>query len=189
MTVLVGIVAGDHVVLAADSWGIDGEGAVWANPAKIKTLTIGGERVLFGTSGRTAIGAAVRYGLTVEALPTDDAEAADEWAQAIAEAFTELARERKLVDKDDEIDGAGFLAWRSHLWEISDALALRVPTFAALGSGALVARGALEVLLGEVPAAPVAPTTAAFVACQAATRHMVSCGGDLHLFTTTPAPA
>lgn len=183
MTVLVGIVDSGRVLLGADTWAVDGDGVIWVNPKKINALNVAGERVLFATAGRTAIGAAIRYGLTIEALPEDTDDAADEWAQAIAEAFSELARERKLVDKDEEVDGAGFLAWRSHLWEISDALALRIQSFAAVGSGAQVARGALDVLLGEgVPA-----STAAFRACEVACRHITNCGGDLHLSMTDPA--
>lgn len=166
MTILVGVVEGDHVVIAVDSYAVDGEGLRWHNPNKCIELPAGDDRVLIAVAGRTALQRVIRDGLTIEAAPSSDPLDQEKWAQAIACSITQLAVEHKITDKDGDIDGACLLAWRHRLWDIGDHLAFPINRWSTSGVGRLLALGALEVLdNGELPGEELARRSAE-VACK-----------------------
>jgi ATP-dependent protease HslVU (ClpYQ) peptidase subunit len=183
VTVLVAIADGERVTLAADSWAVDGADVVWPGRQKIRAIDVAGERVLMSTAGPIQMGSLMRHRLVIGELPADTVDESDAWAHVVAETLTDVARERNVVDSDGDVSGVAFLAWRTHLWEITENVAIRVSTFASLGSGAQVARGALDVVLGN----GIAATEAARLACEVACRHVTSCGGEITVAITGPA--
>lgn len=146
MTVIAGYVDQEAGVvhLAADSAGVAGNGVVISKD-KLYRLGVGleGEQVVFGAAGFAALGPLVcRH---VKSADAPDASDADVWAQAIAEAITGVAVDHLLIDGDDDgrADMAILMAWRDRLWTVSHHLAIPIPTYMAVGSGAAVAMGAM----------------------------------------------
>jgi ATP-dependent protease HslVU (ClpYQ) peptidase subunit len=184
VTIIVGLVTERRVVLASDGMSPDGSGTVFSNPHKVREVAIAeGETVVVGTTGRTALGSLFAYRVKVDGVPDPgDVDGADEWAHTIAEAITGLAKDNGLTDKDGDMDGAALLAWRTHLWDISDNLALRIDRFAALGAGADVALGALDVLHDD---AHVNPDHAVRRAVTAACRWHAACRPPVTVLSTS----
>ena len=187
MTVIAALRTADRVWMAGDTGSFDGFGTLWPNPHKVFATTMAGEAVVVGTSGRSALGAMIRYDLTIDTVPGPDD--ADAWAHAVAEAITEMAYHRKITRKDDSssIDGTALFAWRDRLWAISDRLALPIEDFAAIGSGNEVALGAMEVTWHE----GMSEDSAKWVvtrAAQAACRWEESCREPVVVCCTEPAP-
>jgi ATP-dependent protease HslVU (ClpYQ) peptidase subunit len=175
VTVVAALVADGRVWMAADSLAIDGQAMTFPSPHKAHRLDIahGTDHVIVGAAGRAAVGHAIRHRLKIDAGPDPlDDDDANAWAYSIAEAFTELCLERKLVNDDGGVDGEMLLGWRGRLWDVSDHLALPLPTFGGIGSGAAVARGALDVLADQVN---VTPDWAVTRAAEAACRHNAQC--------------
>lgn len=158
MTTIAAVTRDGVTAMACDSAAIDGCGRRYKHSGKIVRLSVGRDGdALLGSAGTAALGATIRAGLNLPAGPDpDDLDDIEAWAQAVAEAITDLATEAKpsLLTDDDELDGEVLLAYAGRFWYITDHLALLAEgPIAAIGSGAMLALGALEVM---PPATPVA---------------------------------
>jgi ATP-dependent protease HslVU (ClpYQ) peptidase subunit len=133
-----------RVHLAADSAAVAGDGLVLRKD-KIHHLPMGvADRAVIGCAGFSALGHLLQRHLKLDAAPDGDADG-HAWAQATAEAITEIALEHHLVDPDDagRADLACLLAWHGQMWTVSHDLAVPVERYHAVGHGAAVAMGAM----------------------------------------------
>lgn len=175
MTVIVGVVdeANGRVHLAADSLAVGGDG-LRCRATKLVELPLGAlERAVLGFAGFAALGPLAARHLKLDVAPIVGEDDVDAWAQATAEAITEIAAEHTLVSGEDDgrTDWEGLLAWRGRLWQLGHHVALPIDTYAAGGSGAGVALGAMWALHGTQPASVVAER-----AVLAAIAHQVDVG-------------
>lgn len=146
VTTIAAVVGTKRVHMAADS--ASHYSSLLVPCQKIRRMDVGGEWVLVAGAGRAAIVPMVLAHLTIEALPKDRPDKADEWAQAVAEAITGVAMENHLHE-DNTMDGFVLLAWRRHLWAVTHHLAERIDHYMAVGSGAEVAMGCLWATAGQ----------------------------------------
>lgn len=144
MTVVAVIVTpAGEVVMGADRQTTDDAGLKWSNPGKILRLPSELGDVLIANAGSAALCALARYKVPL-GTPAGDL---DRWAQEYADAWTEAARGAKITETaDGPVDGEAVLAVAGRAWAIEEGLAFAVDGYAAIGSGAPVAMGALEVL-------------------------------------------
>jgi ATP-dependent protease HslVU (ClpYQ) peptidase subunit len=183
MTVIVGIVAQDRVVMAADSIAVGNDGRRYEGIRKIRRFPVGREGdALIGVAGLHALGMLIerKLHLPVGPDPTDDADC-DAWAYGIAEAILDLASEAKLLDDEGGLDGSALLAYAGRLWHVGHLFADRMPDFAAVGCGSQYALGALHALdrapddrLGDAEGA-------VREAVAAALRFDTGCGGGIQV--------
>lgn len=177
MTVIAAVVDRDagRVHMAADA--VSDYGNMVVRGPKIDVLDCSGQAVLLAWAGRAAVSAVVLS----RARPVDpppDHDGADRWAQATAERATETAVAANLKDSDGDFDGAGLLAWSDRLWIISHHLAQPAEAYAAVGSGAPCALGALWATRRR------RPVDRAHVAVQAAIEHYPGIGGPITTAST-----
>ncbi len=185
MTVVAGYVDQKvgQVHLAADSVAVAGNGIKIANRKLIGLKVEGtGDVALFGAAGFTALGPLVHRLLSVD--NPGHGGSLDGWAQATAEAVTNLALRHMLTDESDggRVDMAILFAWRDRLWVISHHVAIPVEDYHAVGSGAAVAMGAMWALDADQRHEPSAIPA---LAVQATADHMVGIGGTTHTASTT----
>lgn len=184
MTIIAAVATADRVVMGCDT-AVDYSGpAVYKAAGKIGTLyTPKGEKVLLAASGSASILALILRNLKIADTPDPaDPAAADAWADAIAEAVTDIlasAAPPLLTTADTggaaALDGTLAMAWRQHLWWLYTHTADRPhPAVLAIGSGTEVALGSLHTstLLATFPEAAVD------MAVRLACRHATGCGID-----------
>lgn len=132
------------VHLAADS-GSSGASEIVTPIAKIRQLKVGlDDHAVLGIAGRMALIPLAARHLKADAAP--DARSAsdcDDWAQAIAEAITDIALEHGCGDDGWMAHNGGLLAYGPWLWEITHHLALPIHSYIAIGTGAACAMGAM----------------------------------------------
>lgn len=149
MTCIAAATDGRTVWMAADSGSEAGDRVFARAASKIMRLPVGDSYALVGSAGRSLVGplfAKVKLDQAPDA--TDDADC-DAWAQAVAEAWTELAMnlEPKPVDQVGTLDGVALLGYAGRIWYVTENEAERCrDSFNACGSGAGVALGAFHVL-------------------------------------------
>lgn len=171
MTVIVGVPNGNTIVLASDSCEVDDEDTVFT-ARKIFTIPIGIEQAAIGGAGNSAVFPIMRWKVQYSPAPQPgDRDDEDRWAQSIADSFTELAREAKIVTEKGDVDGILLLAFRGRLWSIEESYAAPVTDATAIGSGGAYALGALAALEHR----RVTPTDLATKAVEIACRYNAGC--------------
>lgn len=184
MTVIAAIATPDRVVMGCDTATDSGGTIVYRADGKITALSVGAERVLIGSAGNAAIRSILGRHWKLAATPPANAAIAeaDEWADAAAEAITEvLATTQPAVTihhdgSADGLDGCLLLAWRQHLWIIHTHAALRPHDgIAAIGAGKDLALGSLHT---SVRAGLSDPAAAMSCAIDLAARFDSGCGID-----------
>jgi ATP-dependent protease HslVU (ClpYQ) peptidase subunit len=183
MTVVAALAYADRVVMAADRLTNYGGTGVYMCDNKIRRIVSwNGEHILIAASGHGAMLAVIGRNLKIESMPEDsDQDDVQDWADAIANAITELMAQQTppiLHSNDGDettLNGALLLGWRGHLFYVFTHHAVRVHDgIAALGSGADVALGALHASTALEAEALEAVDLAVRLAC----RLMDGCGID-----------
>lgn len=184
VTVIAAIATDNRVILGCDTRTSYGSTGIMTVGAKIDTLQApNGDRVLIAASGDAALRTVAVRNLGFGATPDpSDAAAADEWAAALAEAFTDGAASvtppvlRPAGDHGaGSLDGTLLLAWQNHLWWIFAHTAVRPhPAIMAIGSGTEVALGSLH----TSTKVGLDPVEAVALAVRLACRHADGCGID-----------
>lgn len=185
MTCIAAIVLPDRagVLMAADSASTFHGHRTADDTRKIARKRIGrtGGELLLGTAGRHSLGELAVHDLNVTDSPdpSDDGDC-DAWAFRVACALTDLAVSARpaVTTHDGSMDGGGLLAHAGRLWIIGELLAMPVRTYAAIGSGAHYALGALYAL-DERGLLLTDPTRALGQALNAAIRYDTGCGGRI----------
>jgi ATP-dependent protease HslVU (ClpYQ) peptidase subunit len=156
VTAIAALIEGDQVWVGADSATYDGQNVLRYHPVKVAQVVFGnkGERLLIATTGSASLAQVAQHRLKVDAAPDPaDTDDCNEWAFNVAAALAEAARDAHIVNKDSGgMDGAALLAWRHHLWHVTDHCALPVGApspYVTVGSGAEIALGALDVLADQ----------------------------------------
>ncbi len=178
MTVLVGVVAGERVVIAADSVTTDDTRAFVLAPKVIHH-----DDCLLACAGDAAALPVLQGHLRIKPPKVDEPK--DRWAQRIAENATDILKARGVVDQADGVEVAcldALLAHRGHLWVLNANLALAIPGHTAIGSGAMVALGALHAL--DVMAPHLLPEPRATTAVEAAIAQHLDIRGPVQVMTT-----
>lgn len=161
MTTVVAIARDGAVAMAADRMSHLYDRPV-PGATKIRRHTIKGEdlgtrgELLLAFAGDASLTRLTARHLTVDGAPDADAtvDARTEWACAVAEAVTEIAREAGVTD-NGRLDGNGILAHDGHVWTIAHAMALHHDDgIAAIGSGEGPAIGAVDAMLGAIDRNP-----------------------------------
>lgn len=178
MTVIAAVVDQGRVWMAADSYSLGPYEQV-LHTRKIDRLTAAGETILLASCGRAGIGPLAARQVSSCRPPGRRADP-DGWAQGMAEAITDTCRARGHVDSDGDLDGELLLAWRHRLWVVSMDLAQPVGTYIAIGSGRMVALGAMW----ATPDAP--PERRVGLAVEAAIEHVAHIGGPVLTEATSP---
>lgn len=184
MTVIAAVATDDRVVMACDT-AVDYSGtAIYRAHGKISTLhTPKGEKLLIAASGPAHMLPLIMRNLKIADTPDPaDLAAADKWADAVAEAITDIlasANPSLLTTADSgsasTVDGTLVMAWQQHLWWIYTHTADRPhPAILAIGSGTDVALGSLHTSI----ALGAKPEDAVDLAVRLACRHASSCGID-----------
>lgn len=183
MTIIAAYSNGVYTAMASDIAVTNGH-TFYTTGGKLLEFHVGDERVLLGGAGNASVLTAVQYGLSIEAVPAnaDFWSDADEWANEVARGVTKLLHEAEpsittSADNDNAggIDGIFLLAWRHHIWLLFTHGAMRsADGFAAIGSGAEVAIGALATLDMNL-SGTVVPRTAVKVAVELASRYAHGC--------------
>ena len=187
MTVIAGYVDREsgRVHLAADSAAVAGDGLT-LRKTKIHHLRVGvDDEAVIGCAGFAALGHLLQAHLKLDAAPLDESDAAT-WAQATAEAITEIALDHHLIDRDDDgrADLACLLAWHGQFWAVSHDLAVPVEQYHAVGHGAAVAMGAMWALASGRAVVDVAAAEIPRFAVEAAIEHMDGIGGPVTTAST-----
>lgn len=151
MTVACALARDGHVWMAADSLTNVYDRPIVGGATKIRRLTTRAAdgQVLIATSGDAALLPTITRHLTVESLPR--AEDAQQWAEAIAEAISDIAHDHRIVN-DSGTDGTVLLAATGHLWTMNDAAVAHADGVAAIGSGEGPAIGAIDAMLRNLDA-------------------------------------
>lgn len=145
MTCVVALPNGRTVVFAADSMLHDPNAdMVFTDPRKVLVVDVDDEKVGFAAAGDSSLLSLVRTQLDLPAVPKPGDE--DHWAQVVAEAMTDMARDHRILDKDKKMDGFVLLALRGRLWSLYDYHAMRIDEPTAIGCGGAYAVGALAAL-------------------------------------------
>lgn len=184
MTIIAAVALDDRVVMACDTAVNYSGTAIYRAHGKIGTLhTPKGEKLLIAASGAAHMLPLIMRNLKVADTPdATNPAAADEWADTVAEAITDIlasANPSLLTTADNgsasTVDGTLVMAWRQHLWWIYTHAADRPhPAILAIGSGTDVALGSLHTSI----ALGAKPEDAVDLAVRLACRHASGCGVD-----------
>lgn len=131
-----------RVFMAADSMSTDQAGMIWDGSGKIfEKILEDGTRLICGCTGNISTGALFQFDKHTKAGPekTDD----QEWYQALAMHLTALCHECREVQSDGDVPLSLFVACGPDIFEIGPNYAQPIEHYAAIGSGGLVAMGAL----------------------------------------------
>jgi hypothetical protein len=146
VTVIAAATDGRTVWMAADSASTDDSGRIWTTD-KLNVVEVGRSgRALISSCGDHRLGRLVQ-GLSApfDPDPTSDA-ACDGWAQAMAEAWTDLACSATppVTEEDGSVAGFALLGYAGRIWTVLTNVADRVRDgYAAIGSGGDLALGML----------------------------------------------
>lgn len=199
MTVIAAVADGSTVWMAADSRAAADDGRIWhGHPSqpKIARMPVGrhGGHALIGHAGTHRLGVMatrVHLGGEVDVTDQDDLNS---WAQAAADAYTELAFESvpPATDGDGCLDGVWLLGYAGCLWYVTAGDAYRVGLrYSAIGSGGEFAAGALHALetIGALGEDSVHIERGLSLAVEAAIAHDSGCGGSIILERATAPPS
>jgi ATP-dependent protease HslVU (ClpYQ) peptidase subunit len=178
VTVLVGVVAGERVVIAADSVTTD-ETRSFVLAQKIAHH----DDCLIACAGDAAALPVLQGHLRIKPPKVD--QPVNSWAQRVAENATDILKARGIVEQDDGVEVAcldALLAHGGHLWVLNNNLALPITGRVAIGSGAMVALGALHAL--DVMAPHLLPEPRATTAVEAAIAVHLDIRGPVQVMTT-----
>ena len=189
MTVIAAMVHDGRVWMAADSGATSsGDGQRWPNIRKITRLPLDdGTHALIGCAGMVSFSQLFANGvITITDGPRGSRDA-DVWAYTVAQALTEVAATSKpsLVSDEGGLNGEFLLAHKGRLWALDANSALRVNTYAAIGSGSGYAMGAMHALFPKAREDRLlGGSDTVRRACQAAIQWCVTCHGKINIEAT-----
>lgn len=172
MTTVAGIARNGCVAIAADRTNNVYDRPIICGATKVRRKQTGdGHTVLVAVTGDGALMALVRDALHIEAVPAPQADT-QQWADAVAQAITELALERSIRNDDGRMDGTVMLGWNGTLWSLTHMQAIPHPDgIAGLGSGSDYAVGAMTAINSFIPDDDLDLHTVAYRAVQIACRY------------------
>lgn len=144
MTVIVGMSKYNQVVVAADTLAEGGLGERIRSD-KLLALPVGNGYAILGTSGDIGGRSLAKAHLKLGIPDPNNVEDLDAWAQAAAEAWTEIKADAARTPEYEGEGTVGLLAYAERLWIVHENMALPSKT-AAVGCGKLAALGALDAL-------------------------------------------
>ena len=182
MTVIAAMVHDGRVWMAADSQATDVNGIRWPGIPKVNRLAFDdGGFALVATAGVAQLRQMFAQGIiTVTRGPQEGGE--ERWAYGIACAYTEACAESRpslITEEGKAIVGDCLFAHRGRLWALDAHSAIAVERYAAIGSGAELALGALYFLYPQVRRGVLTAGEAVREAAAAAVAWSTTCGGEI----------
>ncbi len=180
MTIIVGLQLNNGVLIGGDTLSSDGTGLFPRLDEKV--FRVGD--ALFGCADSYRVAQVIRYGLELPPHPDDMSDMAylvTEFTGALRRALKSAGAIRR-EQETDTYEGTLLIAYRGLLAEVGEDFSIAVPRggYAAIGSGGLVAMGALHATRKNKN-----PRKRVMLALEAAQEHAPGCRGPFVIERST----